>query len=159
MPQFDPANFLPQLAWLAAIFAVLYFVVVRPTLPKVGRVIDEREGVVSADLTAAETAKAEADSIRRRYDDGMATARAGAQASVAEARADSARTVEAQMKDLAGRLDARNAEAVARVEAARASARTALDAEAASLTADVVARLTGIAVDPAEAGAALTAAR
>ena len=106
MPQFDPANFLPQLAWLAAIFAVLYFVVVRPTLPKVGRVIDEREGVVSADLTAAETAKAEADTIRRRYDDGMATARAGAQASVAEARADSARTVEAQMKDLAGRLDA-----------------------------------------------------
>ena len=159
MPQFDPANFLPQLAWLAAIFAVLYFVVVRPTLPKVGRVIDEREGVVSADLTAAETAKAEADTIRRRYDDGMATARAGAQASVAEARADSARTVEAQMKGLAGRLDARNAEAVARVEAARATARTALDAEAASLTADVVARLTGIAVDPAEAGAALAAAR
>ena len=53
MPQFDSATWLPQLAWLAAIFAVLYFVVIRPTLPKVGRVIDERESRVAADLDAA----------------------------------------------------------------------------------------------------------
>ncbi len=159
MPQFEPANFLPQLVWLAAIFAVLYFVVVRPTLPKVGRVIDQREGVVSADLTAAEAAKAEADAIRQRYDAGMAEARAKAQASVAGAKADSAKSVEGQLKALAERLDARNAEAVERVEAARTAARTSLEAEAAALTSDVVNRLTGINVDPADAGAALAAAR
>ena len=159
MPQFDPANFLPQLAWLAAIFAVLYFVVVRPTLPRVGRVIDQREGVVSADLSAAETAKAEADAIREAYDAGMAEARATAQASVADARTASAKAVEGQMQALGERLDAQNAEAVTRVDAARAAARTSLDAEAAVLTADVVARLTGLTIAPAEAGAALAAAR
>lgn len=159
MPQFDPANFLPQLAWLAAIFAVLYFVVVRPTLPKVGRVIDQREGIVSADLTAAEAAKHEADAIRQRYDEGMAKAREAAQASVAEARATSAKAVEGQLQELALRLDAQNADAVARVDAARTAACQSLDSDAAMLTADVVNRLTGIAVDPAEAGAALAAAR
>ncbi len=158
MPQFDPASFLPQLVWLAAIFAVLYFVVVRPTLPKVGRVIDQREAMVSADLTAAETAKAEADAIRHKYDEGMTDARAQAQAAVADARTASAKVVEGQMQALATRLDAQNTDAVAKVEAARAVARTALDTEAATLTADVVARLTGISVDSAEAGAALAAA-
>ena len=159
MPQFDPANFLPQLAWLAAIFAVLYFVVVRPTLPRVGRVIDQREGVVSADLTAAEAAKAEADSIRERYDAGMAEARAKAQAEVADARSASAKAVEGQLQALGERLDAQGAEAAARVEAARGAARASLDADAAALTADVVARLTGLTVAPAEASAALAAAR
>ena len=75
MPQFNPADWLSQIAWLGAIFAFLYFAVVRPTLPKVGRVIDEREGRVAGDLDAAEAAKGKADAIRAQYDDGMAAAR------------------------------------------------------------------------------------
>ena len=57
MPQFDPASFVSQLFWFGVIFTLLYFAVVRPTLPKVGKVIDAREAQVGGDLDRAEAAK------------------------------------------------------------------------------------------------------
>lgn len=141
--------------WLAAIFAVLYFAVVRPTLPKVGRVIDEREGRVAGDLDAAETAKAEADSIRTRYDDGMASARDAAQARVAAAQADAARAAEDRMKALAAVLDAKATEAATRLATARNTARASLAATTTELTAEAVTRLTGMTVPAAEIEAVL----
>jgi F-type H+-transporting ATPase subunit b len=157
MPQFDSATWLPQLVWLAAIFAVLYFAVVRPTLPKVGRVIDEREGRVAGDLDAAVVAKAEADSIRTRYDDGMAAARDAAQARVAAAQADAARAAEGRMKALAEVLDGKASEAAARLGAAREAARTSLAATTTELTAEAVTRLTGLALPAAAIEAVLSA--
>ncbi len=157
MPQFDPANFIPQLVWLAAIFAVLYFFVVRPTLPKVGRVIDAREGKVAGDLDAAESAKGEADAIRTRYDEGMDAARKAAQAEVAAAREAAARASETRLKSLAGVLDGKATEAAERLAGARASAKASLTATAAELTGEAVQRLAGIDVPRAEIEAALAA--
>ena len=157
MPQFLPANFLPQLVWLAVIFAVLYFAVVRPTLPKVGRVIDEREGRVAGDLDAAEAAKTEADAIRTRYDEGMATARKAAQASVASAHEDASRAVEVRMKDLAAVLDGKAAEAATRLATARDAARATLAATTAALTGEAITRLTGLELPAADIEAALAA--
>ncbi|KAB7643692.1 hypothetical protein [Polymorphobacter fuscus] len=157
MPQFDPTTWLPQLAWLAAIFAVLYFAVIRPTLPKVGRVIDERETRVAGDLDAAEAAKAEADAIRTRYDTGMAAARDAAQARVAAAQADAAGAAEARLKDLAAVLDGKATDAAARLAGARDAARATLAATTTELTAEAVTRLTGLSVPPAEIEAVLSA--
>lgn len=157
MPQFDTANFLPQLVWLAVIFAVLYFAVVRPTLPKVGRIIDEREGRVASDLDAAETAKGEADAIRTRYDSGMAAAREAAQAQVAASQADVSKRVEGRMKELGAVLDGKAAEAAARLSTARDAARATLAATTTDLTGEAVKRLTGMDVPAAEIEAALAA--
>jgi F-type H+-transporting ATPase subunit b len=157
MPQFDPASWVPQLFWLGLVFAILYFAVVRPTLPKVGRVIDEREGRVAGDLDAAEAAKGEADAIRDRYDNGMAAARKTAQADVAAARDAAARAVAARLQELGGRLDAEAAAAAARLDTARDTARAGLAATAADLTVDAVRRLTGIVPAAAQVEAALAA--
>jgi F-type H+-transporting ATPase subunit b len=157
VPQFDSAYWLPQLVWLAAIFAVLYFAVVRPTLPKVDRVIDEREGRVAGDLDAAEAAKAEADSIRSRYDTGMAAARDAAQARVGAAQADAAKAAEVRMKALAEVLDGKADEAAARLAAARDAARASLAATTTELTAEAVTRLTGLTLPAAEIDAVLSA--
>ncbi len=159
MPQFDPAVFASQLAWLAAIFAFLYFAVVRPTLPKVGRVIDEREGRVAGDLDAAETAKHEADAIRTRYDEGMASAREAAQGEVAKARDAAARTVEGQMKALGETLDAQATEAAEKLLKSRAAAQKKLAATATELTGEAVQRLIGLDVPAAEIEAALASAK
>ena len=155
MPQFDSATWLPQLAWLAAIFAVLYFAVIRPTLPKVGRVIDEREGRVAADLDAAVSAKSEADAIRLRYDIGMASARDAAQVAVAVAQTEAATAVEARMKALATVLDSQAAEAAARLATAREAARATLAATTTELTGEAVTRLTGLVLPSATVAAAL----
>lgn len=157
MPQFDPANFFSQIAWLAAIFAFLYFAVVRPTLPKVGRVIDEREGRVSSDLDAAEAAKGEADAIRTRYDEGMAAARDAAQAQVAASQAEAAKASEARLKALAAVLDSKAEAAAVQLAGARDAARATLATTTTELTADAVQRLIGIEVPAASIEAALAA--
>lgn len=157
MPQFDPANFLSQMVWLAAIFAVLYFAIVRPTLPKVGKMIDERESRVAGDLDAAELAKGEADAIRARYDEGMVAARETAQAQVAASQVEAARRSEVRMAELAGVLDAKADDAASRLAGARAAARAALAATTTELTGDAVARLIGLELPAADIEAALAA--
>ena len=68
MPQFDFTHvFWPQLAWLAVSFAVLYFGVVRLTLPKLGKVMDDREKSIAGDLATARAAKQTADEIDEAY--------------------------------------------------------------------------------------------
>lgn len=155
MPQFEPSVFLPQLVWLAAIFAVLYFFVVRPTLPKVGRVIDERETRVAGDLDAAEQAKGAADEIRTRYDEGMAEARKVAQAAVVAARDKAAQAAEVRMAAVSASLDAMSDEAMNALASARAAAQATLATTAADLTADAVRRLAGLDVATADVEAAL----
>jgi len=157
MPQFNPADWLSQIAWLGAIFAFLYFAVVRPTLPKVGRVIDERESRVSGDLDAAEAAKGQADAIRAKYDDGMAAARDAAQAAVASSQADAAKASEARMKALADVLDGQAAEAAVRLATARTAAQASLAATTTELTSEAVTRLIGIEVPATAIEAALAA--
>ena len=89
MPQFEFATVLvPQLFWLAVIFAVLYFGVIRLTLPKLGRVMESREAKVTGDLDSAAHAKAERDAkdltARRQKmaEDKIAAAQRAAEASV-----------------------------------------------------------------------------
>lgn len=157
MPQFEPTVFLPQLFWLSVIFGLLYFFVVRPTLPKMGRVIEARETQVAGDLDTAEAAKGEADAIRVRYDEGMETARKAAQADVSSAREAAARKAEAQLAALSAELDGRTEAAVARLAGLRAEARASLGATAAALTADAVQRVAGIDVPAGDIEAALAA--
>lgn len=155
MPQFDLSTFPQQLVWLSAIFAVLYFFVVRPTLPKVGKVIDERETRVAGDLDAAEAAKGAADEIRTRYDDGMVVARQKAQDAVAAARDKAAKATEVRMAAVAADLDGKADAALATLTAARIAAQATLAATAADLTADAVRRLAGLDVAAADVNAAL----
>lgn len=159
MPQFDLANFVPQLAWLALFFAILYFGIVRTTLPKLGRVIDEREATVTGDIATAETAKVEADSIRAAYETGIAEAQARAQAAVADAKARAARDSEARLAVVAGELDARAAEAQAAIAAARGNALGEIERIAGDAASDIVERLTGARPDAAAVSAAVAANR
>ena len=155
MPQFDPANFASQIFWFAVIFAVLYFAVVRPTLPKVGKVLDARETQVAGDLDRAETAKGAADGIRTAHDAAMKAAQDTAQAQVAAARDAAAKAADVRLKALAARLDVDADAASARLDTARAAARTALAGTVADLTSEAVSKLVGIDVAPADVAAAL----
>jgi F-type H+-transporting ATPase subunit b len=159
MPQFDLANFVPQLAWLALFFAILYFGIVRMTLPKLGQVIDQREATVTGDIATAETAKAEADSIRAAYEADIAEAQARAQAAGADAKARAARDAEARLAVVAGELDARTSEAQAAIAAARGNALGEIERIAGDAASDIVERLTGIRPDAAAVNAAVAANR
>jgi F-type H+-transporting ATPase subunit b len=53
-PPLDPGSFAPQLIWLAITFGLLYLLLKRFFLPRVGEVIQERQDRVRRDLDSAQ---------------------------------------------------------------------------------------------------------
>jgi F-type H+-transporting ATPase subunit b len=156
MPQFNLANFMPQLVWLALFFAILYFGVVRLTLPKLGRVMTAREDQVTGDLANAEKAKGEADRMAADYDASVLAAQDAARAKLGEARTAATAALEARLAASNAALDAKANEAQAGLDAALDKALGQIESIAAEAAADIVERVTGRR--PAE-GEAATAAR
>jgi F-type H+-transporting ATPase subunit b len=154
MPQFEFANFAPQIAWLALFFAILYFVIVRATVPRLARVIDEREGKVVGDIAAAEAAKANADRVHHGYEAEMTQAHAKAQAAVAEAKASATRDAEAKLGAANDALAAKADRATATLEASRKQAAQEIERIAGEAAADIVAMLIGTRPDDETAKAA-----
>jgi len=157
MPQFDPSNFLPQMFWLAIAFAILYFGVVRLTLPKIGKVVDERASIIAADLAAADVAHTAAGNTGAAYDAVLAKSREAATSVVNEAKAVTVRENEARLAALDAELNARLASADIRISDARAKALGEIEAAASEAAADVVERLTGVRPGELEARAAVAA--
>lgn len=143
MPQFEPANFLPQMAWLVLVFAILYFGIVKATLPRLGKAMDDREAKVTGDIATAEQAKSESDKVRAEYEAEMAQAQAAARDLIAKARHDAAMAVEARLAEANKGIEAR-AEAADKILAeAQAKAAGEVEAVAADAACDIVEKLTG----------------
>src|SRR5262245_32906470 len=77
-PPLDPTGVVPQLFWLALSFALLYLLMKRFALPRVGEVIEERRERVERDLAKAEALKAETELALASYERALSDARAKA---------------------------------------------------------------------------------
>lgn len=149
MPQFDFGNvFLPQLFWLAVFFAVLYFGIVRTTLPRLGKVMDERVGKIDADLAAAQAAKNAADETGEAYRRELDRDRALAHDAVVQAKAEATRAREARLAEADARLNAQLEQAEDRIAGARQAAGATLRDAAIETTQAMVAKLTGAVPAP-----------
>jgi F-type H+-transporting ATPase subunit b len=154
MPQLAFETYTPQLVWLAITFVLLYLVMWRVLLPRIGDVLDERQNRIQHDLDEAERLKQEAEAALAQYDAAIADARAKALAQLAEARA--AITVELdQRKDkAAAEIDDLTSAAEKRIADAKQSAMAGVRGAAIDTARAVIGRLSGIDV----AEPALTAA-
>jgi len=75
MPQFDLTRFPTQIFWLVVCFAVLYFLMAKAVLPKIGKTIESREHKIQADLDAAQKANDAARAAGIEQDKALAEAR------------------------------------------------------------------------------------
>lgn len=75
LPQFDPTSFSSQLVWLALVFAILYFVFSRFSLPKISRVVETRNDKIKLDRDTAERMTLEAQAVMEAYEKGLTQAR------------------------------------------------------------------------------------
>src|SRR6476646_11159082 len=79
-PPLDPGTFAPQLVWLALTFGLLYLLMKRVVLPRVGEVIEERSDRIKRDLTQAEKLKTDTATALANYEQALGDARTTANA-------------------------------------------------------------------------------
>ena len=156
-PPFEKDTFASQLVSLAIAFVVLYLIVSKIALPRVGSVLDERQGKIEGDLAEAQKLRDASDAALKAYESELAAARSRAHAIGAEAREKLNAAAEAERKALEEKLSHKLEEAEKAIAATRTAAMSNVRGIAADAAAAIVQRLSGIAPDGKSVDAAVNA--
>ena len=157
MPQLDFSTFPNQIFWLLVTLVVIYFVLSRVALPRIGSVLAERKGTITNDLAAAEELKQKAVGAEKAYNDALVAARAEAGKIVAAAKADIQKDLDKALAKADAEISAKSAESEKRIGEIRAGAEEAVTEVAKDTAKELVAALGGKA-DAKTITAAVTAA-
>jgi F-type H+-transporting ATPase subunit b len=158
MPQFDLSRFPSQIFWLGVTFLVLYWVMSKIALPRIGEVLEARANRIGGDLDRASALKAEADQIKAAYEKALGESRAKAQEVGRSTEASLAREAADRQARLGNELAGRIRDAEGRIAAAKATAMGNLAGVAAEVATLAVQRVAGVGISPAEADQAARAA-
>src|SRR4029079_15127104 len=140
MPQLNPLDWAPQLIWLVITFGVLYLLMKWVALPKIGSVIEMRQGRIAGDLEAADKLRRETQEASAAYEQALAEAKARAHGIAQEARNRLKDEVAAERTTLERDLSAKSAEAEAQIHQAKVSALKEVNAVASDTAAEIVRR-------------------
>jgi F-type H+-transporting ATPase subunit b len=159
LPQMCFESFVPQLSWLAVSFLLLYVLMSKVALPRIGTVLEQRRDKIANDLDKAQSLKKSADEALKAYETALAGARARAQA-IAKETGDKLRAETERLKaEVDAKLAREGAAAEARINETKNAALANLTAVATEVTSVVVGRLLGEAPDPAAVARAVAAER
>lgn len=154
-PPFDPTYFASQLFWFAISFVLLYVLLSRFVLPRIGGAIEERRDRIADNLDAAADLKAQADETEQAYQKALSDARARAQAVAADAKAEADKEIAEATREADAELDARLAEGEARIRDMREKALGEVRSIAAGAAASVAERLAGLEISESDAAKAV----
>ncbi len=157
-PPFDSTHFASQLLWLAITFGLLYLLMSRVALPRVGRILENRAARIAGDLEAAKAAQAQAQAAQVAHEKTLAEARAKAQELGQEAHRSLAAATEAKRKALESDLNAKLAAADAKISETKAKAMANVDSIATDAAGAIVEQLTGRKVDAGAIASAVAGA-
>mgnify|MGYP001159412654 FL=1 len=122
MPQLDPTTFVPQLFWLMVTFVLLYLIMWKIAIPRIGDVLQDRQKRIDSDLEKAEELKKEAESVRQAYEKLVTNGSNKAQETIRTAREKAAAEALAQHASLTEKLAAQTTEAENRINTAKKQA-------------------------------------
>lgn len=152
----DSGTFVPQLVWLALTFGLLYLLLKRFALPRVGEVIEERRERIQRDLEKAEKLKSETEQALATYEQALSDARSRANALAKDIRDKLSTEVEKERSAVDAQISAKLADAEARIAQSKAKAMANVTDIAADTAGAVVAKLIGKDVSKDEVRQALT---
>lgn len=156
MPQLDFATFPNQIFWLVVALVVLYYVLSRVALPRIGSVLAERTGTITNDIAAAESFKQQAAEAETAYHKALDDARAAAAKVIDEARADIQKDLDVAIAKADAEIAARTAESEIRIGEIRASASDAVTLVAKDAAKEILA-VFGVKADARSITAAVNA--
>jgi F-type H+-transporting ATPase subunit b len=155
-PPFQSENFPSQIIWLAVSFVVLYVLMSKIALPRIGSILDERSRRIGDDLAAAQRLKEQSDAAHAAYEKALAEARARAQSIANTMRGQQASEADATHKRLEAQLHERIGAAERSIAATRTAAMASVKSIAADSAAAIVERLIGKAPTAQDVAAALS---
>lgn len=157
MPQLDFATFPNQIFWLVVALVIIYFVLSKIALPRIGGILADRQGRITRDIEAAEKLKTQAVEAEKAYNQALIDARNEAAKIVAAAKADIQADLDKATAKADAEIAARTAESSKRIEEVRAGAVASVTDVAKDVAEAIVAALGGAA--DAKTVAAAVAAR
>src|SRR5450830_2194784 len=144
-PPFQSQTFASQLIWLVIAFVLLYALMAKWALPRVGAIIENRQKRIADDIADAGRLKQQSDEAVAAYEKALADARARAQVIANETRDRQAAAADARRKTLEGELNVKLAEAEKSIAATKQAAMSNVRAIAEDATRAIVELLIGSA--------------
>ena len=134
-PPFQSETYASQLVWLVLAFVLLFVLMSKWALPRVGNILDARQKRIDGDIAEAGALKAQSDEAVAAYEKAIANETRDKQAAAAEAR----------RKTLEDDLNAKLAEAEKTIAATKTAAMSNVRGIAEDATRAIVERLIGTA--------------
>jgi F-type H+-transporting ATPase subunit b len=157
-PPFDPATFGSQLFWLAILFGLLYVLMGRVALPRIGSILEERSARIAGDLAEAQRAKEASDAAIAAHEQALAEARQNAHGIAQKARDVAKAEIAADRNRIESELNAKLAAAEDEIGKVKTRALGEVDAIARDAVEAMVEVLVGTKVGQAEIANAVQAA-
>jgi F-type H+-transporting ATPase subunit b len=157
-PPFDTTQWSHQIIWLIIVFGILYWLMSKIALPRVGGILADRKARISKDIDDAVQMDADAKKAGEAYDKALAAAKSNAQALAQDAHARMADEANAKRQTLEDELNGKLAAAEAQIAATKTSAMSHVGEIAQDAAAAIVQHLTGQAADRQQIAQAVAAA-
>jgi F-type H+-transporting ATPase subunit b len=142
-PPFQSQYYPSQFVWLVLTFSLLYVLMAKLALPRIGSIIAERSKRIADDIAAAQRLKQQSEAAQAGYESALADARARAQQIANATREQEAAAAEETNKRLEAELHERLAAAETSITTTRSAAMANVGAIAAEAASAIVERLIG----------------
>lgn len=154
-PPLDTSTFPSQIFWLVIFFGLLYLLMSKVALPRLGQIFHNRMARINGDIAKAQALKDETENAIKAYEKALSDARSNAQSIAAETKAKMTAEMDAERAALEKSLSVKTAEAETKIAAAKAKAMKDVGEVAADAAAEIVAELTGSKVTKAAVAKAI----
>jgi F-type H+-transporting ATPase subunit b len=148
-PPFDPSTYGMQLFWLVIAFGILFILMRRVAVPRIGGILEERDKQIAGDIAEAGRLKTESEAAMATYEKALAEARQNAHQIGQQARDASKAEVDADRARTEAGLNEKLAASEAEIAKVKAEALAGVDAIAKDAVEAMVQTLVGTKVDKA----------
>lgn len=149
MPQLELADYSSQIVWLIIAFGILWLLMARFALPRIGVVLEERQKKIDDNLDMAEHLRNQAQVELQTYEKAISEARESARTIINEASRQAVHDSVTRHAELNDSLAKQVMEAEARIKSAEEDAISGIRDSATDVASTVAERLVGITL-PAE---------
>jgi F-type H+-transporting ATPase subunit b len=154
MPQLDFATFPNQIFWLVVALVLIYLILSKIALPRIGGIMADRQGAITNNIAAADELKAKAVEAEKAYNQALIDAREEANKIVAEARVEIQKDLDRVTAKADAEIAAKAAESAKRIEEIRDGAAKSVAEVARDTAAEIVAAL-GVKTDASSVASAV----